>query len=395
MFFVSLFLILFLSIIISFLFTKLKLPPLIGFILIGILLGPYCLDLIDINILNISSELRKIALILILIRAGLSLNLQDLKKIGYPAVLMSFVPAIFEIIAVGLFAPLLFDISYLDAFILGSVLGAVSPAVVVPRMIEMIDKKQGTNNSLPQLVIAGSSIDDVVVIVIFTALTTVAMGNQVSVLTFLNVPSAIILGIITGLFMGFLLVKMFKKIHMRDTIKVIIICGISFGFYGMEILLSPFIGFSGLLASMTLGISILWKYAVLAKRLANKYAKLWVVSEIILFVLLGASVDINYFFTNFFFGIILMAFSLLIRSLGVLVSLTNTPFNKKEKCFIMVSYLPKATVQAAIGGLPLSMGLPSGALILSIAVIYILITAPIGAFGIDHLKYKLLGVPLS
>lgn len=389
MFFISLFLIFSLSILVSFLFKKITIPPLVGFMLIGIVLGPYCLNLIDSGILNISTELRKMALILILVRAGLSLDLRDLKKIGLPAVLMCFVPAIFEMLAVGLIAPLMFDISYLDAFIMGAVLGAVSPAVVVPRMIKMIDEGRGTDKSVPQLIIAGSSLDDVVVIVIFTSLTTIATGNDLSAMTFLDVPISITLGIGAGLGVGLLLVLLFKKVHMRDTIKVLIICAICFGFYGLEELFSPYFGFSGLLASITLGIAILWKYATVAKRLSNKYSKLWLVAEIILFVLVGVSVNINYLFTNFLLGLAIIACGLIIRSGGVLLCLIKTKLTFKEKLFVVVAYLPKATVQAAIGGLPLAMGIAGGDLILSVAVISILVTAPFGAFGIDIMSKKM------
>ncbi len=386
----SLCLILLLGIVLSFLCEKLRLPSLIGYLAIGIFLGPFVFNLIDSKLLNISEELRKIALIFILIRAGLSLDFSELKKMGRPAILLAFVPAIFELAAIGLLAPLFFQISYLDAFILGSVLAAVSPAVVVPRMIQMIENKQGTSKGIPQIIVAGSSIDDVVVIVIFTALTTVATGNSLGVMTYFNIPLAVVLGIASGIVMGLLLVWFFKKFHLRDTIKVIIICAISFGFVALETLLKETIGYSGLLATITIGIVIMSKYKILAERLSQKYSKLWVVAEIILFVMVGATVDIHYFIDNLGFGIIIILCGLAIRSIGVLISLLKTKLNFKEKLFCAIAYMPKATVQAAIGGIPLALGIRGGDFILSIAVIAILFTAPLGAFAIDYSKNKLL-----
>ena len=386
----SLCLILLLGIVLSFLCEKLRLPSLIGYLAIGIFLGPFVFNLIDSKLLNISEELRKIALIFILIRAGLSLDFSELKKMGRPAILLAFVPAIFELAAIGLLAPLFFQISYLDAFILGSVLAAVSPAVVVPRMIQMIENKQGTSKGIPQIIVAGSSIDDVVVIVIFTALTTVATGNSLGVMTYFNIPLAVVLGIASGIVMGLLLVWFFKKFHLRDTIKVIIICAISFGFVALETLLKETIGYSGLLATITIGIVIMSKYKILAERLSQKYSKLWVVAEIILFVMVGATVDIHYFIDNLGFGIMIILCGLAIRSIGVLISLLKTKLNFKEKLFCAIAYMPKATVQAAIGGIPLALGIRGGDFILSIAVIAILFTAPLGAFAIDYSKNKLL-----
>jgi len=386
----SLCLILLLGIVLSFLCEKLRLPVLIGYLAVGIILGPFVLNLIDVRLLHISEELRKIALIFILIRASLSLDFSELKKMGRPSLLLSFVPAIFELIAIGLLTPLFFPISYLDAFILGSVLAAVSPAVVVPRMIQMVEDKQGTAKGIPQMIVAGSSIDDVVVIVIFTALTTVATGDSIGVLTYFNVPLAVSLGIASGIIIGLLLVWFFKKAHIRDTIKVIIICAISFGFVALETLLSKTIGYSGLLATITMGVVIMSRYKVLAERLSQKYSKLWVVAEIILFVMVGATVDIHYFMDNLGLGILLILCGLMIRAIGVFVSLIKTKLNQKEKLFCAIAYLPKATVQAAIGGIPLALGILSGDFILSIAVVAILFTAPLGAFAIDYSKHKLL-----
>lgn len=389
----SLCLILLLCLILSFVCKKLHLPALIGYLAVGIILGPYLLNLIDDKILLISTELRKIALIIILIRAGLSLDLTDIMRIGRPAILMAFVPALFELFAIGIFAPLFFSISYLDAFILGSVLAAVSPAVVVPRMIKMLDNKQGALHGVPQIIVAGSSLDDVVVIVIFTALTTVAIGGTIGAMTFFNVPLSIILGIASGFIIGMLTVFLFKKYHIRDTIKVIILCGICFGLVAVEELLDGVIGFSGLLAAMTIGVVISSKYKDLAFRLSQKYSKLWVLAELFLFVLVGATVNINFFVDNLLFGVLLILCGLFIRCLGVFVCLIKTNLNKKERLFTAIAYTPKATVQAAIGGIPLALGITSGNLILSIAVIAILFTAPLGAFAIDISMNKL--VPLS
>ncbi len=379
----SLCLILLFGLILSIVCKKLHLPALIGYLAVGIILGTFGLNLIDEKLLAISAELRKIALIIILIRAGLSLDLSDLRRIGRPAILMAFLPAVFELIVVGILAPQFFDISYLDAFILGSILGAVSPAVVVPRMVKMLDKKQGTEHGVPQIIIAGSSIDDVVVIVIFTALTTFATGGTIGFMTYLNVPIAIVLGIVSGLVLGLILVWFFKKVHIRDTIKVIIICAVCFGLVAVEELLDGIVGYSGLLATITIGIVITSKYKVLAERLSNKYSKLWVLAEIILFVMVGATVNINYFVDNLGFGLLLIVCGLAVRSIGVYVCLIKTNLTKKERLYTAIAYTPKATVQAAIGGIPLALGLSSGNLILSIAVVAILFTAPLGAFAMD------------
>jgi NhaP-type Na+/H+ or K+/H+ antiporter len=390
MFFVTLCIILIGGSLTYLLFNKIKLPGLIGYIAIGIVFGPYVLNIFDNGILSISSELRSAALILILVRAGLTLSLDDLKKIGLPAILMCFVPAIFEMCAIGLLGPLFFGISYLDSFILGAVLGAVSPAVVVPRMVKLIDEKRGTNKSIPQLIMAGSSLDDVVVIVIFTALTTLAKGEELNVMTFVNVPLSIVLGIGLGLLSGFILSLIFKKIHIRDTLKIILILGLCFGFYGIEKLLEPYFGFSGLLASMSLGIIILMRLPLVAERISVRCSKMWIMAEIVLFTLLGASININYFANNFGLGLALILCGLAIRSVGVIICLIKSKLNFKERLYVVIAYLPKATVQAAIGGLPLAMGLGSGELILSVAVISILISAPLGAYLMDLTGSRLL-----
>lgn len=363
---------------------KLKLPSLIAFLAVGIVFGPYVLNLIDIKILNISYELRKIALIIILTRAGLALNIKDIKRIGRPALLMCFVPALFEMAIIAVLAPALFKLSYIDALILGSVLAAVSPAIIVPRMIKMMDEGIGTDKGVPQLIMAGASVDDILVIALFTSFTGLAAAENFQVLTIINIPLSIILGVFLGVVSGLLLVLFFKKVHLRDSVKVIILLSAAFLFIVLEDAVNHLgFGVSAMIAIMTLGIVILSKYEILAKRLSQKYSKLWIVAEILLFVLVGAAVDINLLWKNIGLGIVLLLTGLFMRMMGVIISLINTHFNAKEKLFCSISYTPKATVQAAIGGIPLAMGLASGNLILSLAVLSIVITAPLGAFLID------------
>ena len=371
-------------------FSKLKLPPLIGMLLTGIILGPYSLNLLDNSILDISPELRRIALIIILTRAGLSLDIADLKKVGRPAILMCFVPACFEILGMIILAPKLLAISVLDAAIMGTVVGAVSPAVIIPKMLKLMEDDYGTKKSIPQLILAGSSVDDIFVIVLFTILTNLSKNGELSTLSFLQIPISIITGIIIGMLVGIILILLFKKIHFRDSIKVIIILSISFLLVTTEDNLSNIIPFSGLLAIMSLGIVINKKYSILSKRLSIKYSKLWAGAEIILFVLVGATVDLKYATSTGISAIVLIFGVLLFRIIGVFISLIGTDFNIKEKLFCMIAYMPKATVQAAIGGIPLAMGLSSGNIILTIAVLSILITAPLGALGIDLTYKKLL-----
>lgn len=370
--------------------NKMKLPGLLGMILTGVILGPGVFNAIDPKILNISSELRQIALIVILMRAGLSIDLKDLKKVGRPAILMCFVPATFEILAVTGLAPLLFHISYLEAAILGTVLAAVSPAVIVPRMLHLMETGEGKSKSIPQLIMAGASIDDIYVIVLFTALLGLYKGESLNVLTFIEIPIAIILGLLIGLASGFILTKLFKKIHMRDTVKVLIILSTAFFLVSFESLLKTIVPFSGLLAVMAMGASILKYYEVLAKRLMGKFSKLWVAAEILLFVLVGAAVNINNLSQAGIYSLILIIFALVIRTLGVNISLLKTPLNFKERIFCSIAYIPKATVQAAIGAIPLANGVTSGNLILTTAVLAIFVSAPLGAIGIDLTHSKLL-----
>ncbi len=372
------------------LFSKLKLPSLLGMILVGIIMSPYALDLIDESILNISADLRQIALVIILTRAGLSLNLSDLKKVGRPAVLMCFLPACAELAGTVLLAPALLGVSLLDAAIMGSVIAAVSPAVIVPRMIRFIEEGYGTDKSIPQLILAGASVDDVFVIVIFTAFTSLASTGNIKASSFLQIPISIILGILAGMITGTLLVKFFRSFHMRDSIKLLIILSFSFLLIELQNRLEGIIPLSGLLSIMSLGIIINQKYNVLSHRLSQKYNKLWVAAEIFLFVLVGATVDLKYAISAGISSIVLVLGALLFRMAGVLLSLISTPLNKKEKLFCMIAYTPKATVQAAIGAIPLAMGLPCGQIVLTVAVLSILITAPLGAICIDNLYAKLL-----
>lgn len=369
---------------------KLKLPSLLGMILTGMILGPYVLNLIDNSILNISSDLRRIALIIILMRAGLSLDLNDLKKVGRPAIFMCFVPACFEMIGMVILAPQLLGISVIDAAIMGAVVGAVSPAVIVPKMLKLMEEGYGTQKSIPQLILAGASVDDVFVIVMFSAFTGLAQGNSVSIQSFINIPISSILGIIIGGVIGYIMAKFFEKMHMRDTAKVIILLCLSFILVTLEDNFSSVIPFSALISIMGMGIILQRKRERVAIRLSTKFNKLWVASEIILFVLVGATVDISYALSAGLTAVILILGVLIFRMIGVLICLMKTDLNVKERLFCVIGYTPKATVQAAIGGVPLAMGLSCGHIVLTVAVLAILITAPLGAFIIDKSYKKLL-----
>lgn len=372
------------------LFSKIKLPSLLGMIIVGIVLGPYALNLIDESILNISADLRQIALVIILTRAGLSLDLSDLKRVGRPAILMCFVPACVEIIGTVLLAPLLLGTSTLEAAVMGSVLAAVSPAVIVPRMIRLMEEGYGVDKSIPQLILAGASVDDVFVIVIFTAFTSLTSTGDLSPVSFLQIPVSIALGIVAGVIVGMVLVKFFRTFHMRDSVKLLIILSFSFLLIELQNQLEGIVPFSGLLAIMSLGIVIKRKYDILAKRLSGKYNKLWVAAEIFLFVLVGATVDMKYAVVAGVSAVLLVAGALVFRMIGVALCLIKTDLSRKERLFCMVAYVPKATVQAAIGAIPLTMGLSCGQIVLTIAVLSILITAPFGAICIDNLYKKLL-----
>ena len=373
------------------LFSKIKLPSLLGMIIVGIVLGPHALNLIDESILNISADLRQIALVIILTRAGLSLDISDLKRVGRPAILMCFVPACVEIIGTVLLAPLLLGISTLEAAVMGSVLAAVSPAVIVPRMIRLMEEGYGVDKGIPQLILAGASVDDVFVIVIFTAFTSLASTGELSPVSILQIPVSIVLGIIVGVIVGMVLVKFFRMFHMRDSVKLLIILSFSFLLIELQNQLEGIVPFSGLLAIMSLGIVIKRKYDILAKRLSGKYNKLWVAAEIFLFVLVGATVDLKYAVVAGVSAVLLVAGALVFRMIGVALCLIKTDLSRKERLFCMVAYVPKATVQAAIGAIPLTMGLSCGQIVLTIAVLSILITAPFGAICIDNLYKTLLG----
>ena len=388
----SLALIFLLGLIMGRVFEKLKLPGLLGMIITGMILSPYAFNLLDPIILDISADLRQVALIIILTRAGLSLDINELKKVGRPAILMSFLPACFEIIAVVLFAPKVLGITILEAAIMGSVIAAVSPAVIVPRMIKLIKERYGRKNSIPQLIMAAASVDDIFVIILFTVFTSLAMGDSISPLNFLQIPTSIILGIIVGIIVGLLLTKLFRKLRIRDTNKIIIILSVSFLLLELEKSLKGIIAISALLSIMVLGIIIARKNLKLADRLSSKYNKLWLGAEILLFVLVGATVDLNYAFKAGLPTIFIVFVALTSRMIGVYVSLLKTKFTKKEKLFCIIAYTPKATVQAAIGAIPLTMGLACGQDVLIVAVLSILITAPFGAIGIDRLYPRLLKI---
>ena len=369
---------------------KVHLPSLLGMILTGILLGPHALNLMDDSILSISSELRRIALIIILTRAGLSLDINDLKKVGRPAVLMCFVPACFEMIGMVVLAPKLLGISILDAAILGAVIAAVSPAVVVPKMLKLMEEGYGTKQGIPQLILAGASVDDVFVIVMFSAFTGLAQGDTISPIRFVKIPVSIVVGIVIGAVIGVVLAKYFEKVHIRDTAKVIILLCISFLLVTAEDKFSAVIPFASLIAVMCVGIALQKKRSAVAERLSAKYNKLWVGAELMLFVLVGATVDLKYVKAAGVSAVILIFGVLLFRMTGVFVCLLKTKFSGKERLFCMLAYTPKATVQAAIGGVPLAMGLSCGNIVLTVAVLAILITAPLGAFMIDGTYRKLL-----
>ena len=386
----SIAIILLFGLLVGWIFSKVKLPSLLGMISVGIILSPHCLNLVDDSILTISGDLRQIALVIILTRAGLSLNFSDLKKIGRPAILMCFVPACIEMVGTLIFAPLLLDVSILDAAIIGSVMAAVSPAVVVPRMIKLIENGYGTDKSIPQLILAGASVDDVFVIVVFTAFTTLASTGEVSAISFIQIPTSILLGVLLGGVVGTILVWFFRRFHIRDSVKVLIILSVSFLLLELQNRLEGIVPVSGLLAIMSVGIIINQKYDVLAKRLSVKYNKLWIGAEIFLFVLVGIAVDLKYALAAGVVVILLVILALVFRMMGVAISLVKTKLNIKERLFCAVAYTPKATVQAALGTVPLAMGLHCGEIVLAVAVISILLTAPFGAICIDNLYKKLL-----
>jgi len=375
---------------------KLKLPRIIGMLITGIILGPYVLDLLDPSILSISADLHQIALIIILLKAGLSLNLSDLKKVGRPALMMSCIPASCEILAFLLFAPAILGITRIEAAVMGAVLGAVSPAVVVPRMVQLMDTKYGTDKSIPQLILAGASCDDIFVIVLFSTFVTMAQGGHANIIDFFNIPVSIILGIVLGIVAGYLLSLFFETAYahnhyIRNSMKVIVVLGVSFLLMAIETWLEEVISVSGLLAIVSMACVLKNKsIAFVSKRLSEKFGKLWLAAEVILFVLVGTAVDIRYTLNAGIAAVLMIFLALFFRSIGVAICLMGTPLIWKERIFCMLAYLPKATVQAAIGSVPLTIGLPCGKIVLSVAVLAILITAPLGAFGIDSTYKNLL-----
>lgn len=375
---------------------RIRLPRIIGMLVTGILLGPYVLDLLDGSILGISPDLRKMALVIILIKAGLSLNIKDLKKVGRPALMLAFVPASFEMLAYTVFAPFLFDITRIEAAVMGAVLSAVSPAVVVPRMVMLMEEKYGTDKSIPQMILAGASLDDVFVIVLFSTFTAMAQGGSADVMSFVNIPVSILLGILLGAVAGMILAWFFETSYahehlVRNSMKVIIVLGTAFLLLAIEEWVEPVVSVSGLLAIMSMACVLAMRCVPeVSGRLSEKYGKLWIAAEVILFVLVGAAVDIRYTLQAGFAAVVMIAIALVVRSVGVCICTAGTRLNRQERIFCVLAYLPKATVQAAIGSVPLALGLPCGNLVLSVAVLAILITAPLGALGMDASYRKLL-----
>ena len=375
---------------------RIRLPRIIGMLLTGIVLGPYVLDLLDPSILSISSELRQMALIIILVKAGLSLNLADLKKVGRPAVMLSCVPASFELLGYVLFAPMILGVNRIEAAVMGAVLAAVSPAVVVPRMVKLMETGYGTKKSIPQMILAGASCDDIFVIVLFSTFSGMAQGGSARVMDFVNIPISIVSGILLGAVAGWLLSLFFetayaKEHYVRNSMKVIIVLGVSFLLMSVETWAKPYISVSGLLAVVSMACVLkLRSIKAVSARLSEKFGKLWLAAEVLLFVLVGAAVDIRYTMGAGLAAVLMIFTALIFRTIGVLICLAGTALNWKERLFCVIAYLPKATVQAAIGSVPMAMGLPCGQIVLSVAVMAILITAPLGALGMDSTFEKLL-----
>lgn len=375
---------------------RLQLPRIIGMLVTGILLGPYVLNLLDPSILGISSELRQMALVIILLKAGLSLDLSDLKKVGRPAIMMSCVPASFEILGFFLLAPYVLGITRIEAAVMGSVLAAVSPAVVVPRMVQLMEQEYGTEKSIPQMILAGASCDDIFVIVLFSTFSSMAQGGQAHLMDFVNIPVSIIFGILLGIAAGWILSLFFETAYahahcVRNSMKVVIVLGSAFLLMSVETWLKGIVSVSGLLAVVSMACTIKLKCVTsVSKRLSEKFGKLWIAAEVILFVLVGAAVDIRYTMEAGIAAVCMIFLALLFRTVGVLLCVTGTGLNRKERMFCVISYLPKATVQAAIGSVPMAMGLSCGKIVLSVAVLAILITAPLGAIGMDTTYQKLL-----
>lgn len=374
----------------------LHLPRIIGMLFTGIILGPHVLGLLDDKILSISSELRQIALIIILLKAGLSLNLADLKQVGRPAVMMAFVPASFEICGYLLCAPMILGITRIESAVMGAVLAAVSPAVVVPRMVQLMENGYGTEKSIPQMILAGASCDDIFVIVLFSTFAGIAQGGTADFTQFLNIPVSIVLGILLGAAVGYLLSLFFetayaKEHYVRNSMKVIVVLGLSFLLMAVETWAKPYVSVSGLLAVVSMACALKMKCPKsVSGRLSEKFGKLWIAAEVVLFVMVGAAVDIRYTATAGGAAVVMILLALIFRAVGVCVCMAGTALNKKERLFTVIAYLPKATVQAAIGSVPMAMGLSCGQIVLSVAVLAILITAPLGAIGMDMTYRRLL-----
>ncbi len=375
---------------------QLKLPRIIGMLITGIVVGPYVLDWLDPSILSISADLRQMALIIILLKAGLSLNLSDLKKVGRPAVMMSFVPASFEILGYVLLAPRLLGVNVMEAAVMGAVLGAVSPAVVVPRMVNLMETGYGTKQGIPQMILAGASCDDIFVIVLFTTFTGMAQGGTPKVMDFANIPISIVLGVALGAGVGWLLSSFFETAYahrhcVRNSTKVIVVLGVSFTLMAVETWLEGVVSVSGLLAVVSMACVVKIKSPTsVSQRLSEKFGKLWIAAEVLLFVLVGAAVDVRYTLGAGGAAVLMIACALLFRAVGVCLCVAGTKLTRKERLFCVIAYLPKATVQAAIGSVPLAMGLSCGPIVLSVAVLGILITAPLGAVGMDLTHQTLL-----
>lgn len=375
---------------------QIKLPRIIGMLLTGIVLGPYVLNVLDPSILSISADLRKMALIIILLKAGLSLDLKDLKKAGRPAILLSFVPASCEILGYVLFAPVILGMNRVEAAVMGAVLAAVSPAVVVPRMVSLMEKKYGTKKAVPQMIMAGASCDDIFVIVLFTTFLSMAQGDGLNVINFLNIPVSLLLGILLGMVTGYGLYLFFETSYahkhcVRNSMKVIIILGFAFLLIAVEGWLEGKVSISGYLAVVSMACVLKLKStSFVSKRLSEKFGKLWIAAEVILFVLVGAAVDIRYMLKAGIAAVLMILTALVFRTIGVMLCMIKTDLTWKERLFCVIAYLPKATVQAAIGSVPLAAGLPCGEIVLSVAVMAIILTAPLGAIGMDATYQKLL-----
>lgn len=372
-------------------FEKLRLPGLLGMLILGILIGPYGFDLLQEDMLQIASDLRSIALIIILLRAGLGLNKNDLKNVGIPALKMSCIPGLIEGLFIAFASVYFLGFTFVQGGILGFIIAAVSPAVVVPSMLWLMENNIGTKKGIPTLILAGASIDDVFAITVFSVFLGLYSGSNMNIgIQLLNIPISILLGVMAGVILGFVMIRIFKKYHLRDTQKVLLILGVSILLNQLENVLKTKLQMASLLGVMTIGLILIEKSPNLGKRLSNKLNKIWVFAEILLFVLVGAQVDINVAIKAGSIGLIIILIGLLGRSIGVIISLTGTSYNWKERLFCVIAYIPKATVQAAMGAVPLSLGVESGDIILAIAVLSILITAPLGAIGINYSSEKLL-----